>query len=305
MNEKKIRSEYAFFKKNKEVYFDNNSSSLKPKCVVEAVNYYNSYVSTNSGRGVYKLGYYATKKVDEARQKVANLINANEHEIVFTKNTTEALNLVVLSYVFENLKKDDEIVLSVIEHHSLYLPLLEISKKVGAKLVYVPLDSEHKLTLKNFKSKLTSKTKVVALTHISNVTGAKINAKEFIKCAKEVGAIVILDSAQAVPHTKIDVVDLNCDFLAFSGYKLGAPTGVGVLYGKYELLQQMKPLYFGGGMVLDATSEPVEYKVAPYKFEAGTLATGDIIGLGAAVDFLQKIGFNYILQKDKELISYL
>lgn len=305
MKDKQIRKEYAFLKKNKEIYFDNNASSLKPNCVVKAVNFYNAYVSTNTGRSVYKLEYYATKKVEETRQKVAQLINANAEEIVFTKNTTESLNLAVLSYAYKHIKKDDEILLSVLEHHSLYLPLLELSKKVCAKLVFVDLDENHKLTLENFKNKLTSKTKLVALTHISNVTGNMIDAKELISEAHKMGATVILDSAQAVPHKKVDVLDLDCDFLSFSGYKMGAPTGVGVLYAKQELLKKMEPIYFGGGMVLDALSEEVEYKYVPYKFEAGTLDVAAIIGLGVAIDYLQKTGYDYIEKKDNEFKNYM
>jgi cysteine desulfurase/selenocysteine lyase len=304
-NEKQIRKQYAFFKKNKEIYFDNNSSSLKPNCVREAVNYYNAYVSTNPGRGVYKLGHYVTQKIAEVRQKVAHLIGAQENEVVFTKNATEALNIVALSYAQKHLNKGDEVLVSLLDHHSLLLPLLEVANKVGAKLVYVPLDKNHKLTLKNFKSKLSKKTKLVALTYVSNVTGASIDAKQFVKSAHEVGASVILDAAQAVPHKKVDVKHLDCDFLAFSGYKMGAPTGVGVLYGKQNLLAQMEPVYYGGGMVLDSVVSPIEYKPAPDKFEGGTQSAGDIIGLGAAIDFLQTIGYDNIEQKEKELTAYL
>jgi len=306
MNHQKIRSEYAFFKKNSDViYFDNNSSSLKPNCVVESVNNYNSHISTSAGRGIYKLGFISSNLVYETRKKIAHLINANENEIVFTKNATDSLNLVVLSYVLNNLKAGDEIVLSLVEHHSLSLPLIEAAKKTQAKLVYAPLNEQHKLTPENLKKVLTKNTRIVALTHISNITGIKLEAKECIKLAHEVGAIVILDSAQAVPHIKVDVKELNCDFLAFSGYKMGAPTGVGVLYGKYNLLQSMKPVYFGGGMVNDTLGKEIEYKEAPYKFEYGTISVGDIIGLGSAVDFINEIGFNNIEEYENTLKNYL
>jgi cysteine desulfurase / selenocysteine lyase len=306
MKEKQIRSNYKFFKKHKKtVYFDNSASSLKPNFVVKAVNNYNAFVATNAGRAVYKLGHLATKQIEDTRLAVANLINAKQEEIVFTKNATESLNLAVFGYCLNNLKAGDEIVVSLLEHHSLYLPLLEASKITGAKLIFVNLDKDHKITIANFKKALTNKTKVVALTHISNATGAKLDVKPLIKLAKKVGATSILDSAQAVSHIKIDVKELDCDFLAFSGYKLGAPTGVGVLYGKYSLLQQTKPLMFGGGMVLDSTSEEVEYKKAPEKFEAGTQPVGQIIGLGKAISFLTEVGYDYIQKKDAELYNYL
>lgn len=306
MNKKNIRANYKFFKANKGVvYFDNNSSSLKPNCVIDTVNHYNAYVSTNASRGVYKLGYIATKAVEDARINVAKFINAEEREIVFTKNATEALNLIVYSYAFNNLKGGDEVVVSVLEHHSLLLPLFEACKKTGAKLTYVKLNKEHKITIQNFKDALSDKTKIVALTHISNVTGAQIPAKELIKLSHDVGAVVILDSAQAVPHILIDVKDLDCDFLAFSGYKLGAPTGVGALYGKYELLNAMPPFILGGGMVLDSCSKEVEYKEAPQKFEAGTQPVSAILGLNTAINFYRELGFDYIVSKDKKLYNYL
>jgi cysteine desulfurase/selenocysteine lyase len=307
MKDKLVRKNFKFFKVNKDtVYFDNNSSALKPKSVVDAVNYYNTHMSTNAGRGVYKLAYNVTKQIEDTRSLVADFLNASKKEIVFVKNTTEAFNLVLYSYLLNTLKKDDEIVISLLEHHSLYLPLAKAAKKTGAKLVYVPLNKQHKVTSQNLKKVISDKTKVVGLTYVSNITGAKIPVKQLIKLAKQKGAITLVDAAQAVPHFKVDVKDLNCDFLAFSGYKLGAPTGSAVLYGKYDLLKQMPPFMYGGGMVTDSTSEIIEYKDAPHKFEAGTQPISQIIGLKKAIEFLTlKIGYNYIQNKDAQLYSYL
>lgn len=305
MSKINFKREYDFLKKNHVIYFDNNSSSLKPNSVIREINKYNAFVSTNAGRSVYKLAHQATQMVEDTRKTVAQFLNCSEGEVVFTKNTTEALNLAILSYAKSILKKEDEIIISLLEHHSLLLPLKELANEVGAKLVYVPLTKEHKLTLENLNKTLTSKTKIVALTYVSNVTGAKINAKEMIKAAHKVGATVILDAAQALPHFKVDVKELDCDFLAFSGYKMGASTGIGVLFGKQELLNKMKPIYYGGGMVVNSTSEEVEYKDAPFKFEAGTQSTAEIISLKAAIEFIQKVTYKKIEQIEQELKNYL
>lgn len=305
MKDKNVRKHFNLLKNNKLIYFDNSASTLKPNSVVKAVNNYNSNLIANTGRGVYKLAYNVTQLVEQARGAIANLIGANENEIVFTKNTTESLNLVAQSYGLTNLKKDDEIIVSKIEHHSNYLPWLNVGKKTGAKIVNLPLSKENKITISNFKKVLTNKTKVVAITYVSNVLGYITPLKEIIKLAHSVGAVVVVDAAQAVSHFNINVKELNCDFLAFSGYKMYAPSGVGVLFGKNELLQKMSPTTFGGGMVLDVQNNICEFKETPYKFEAGTLPIGSIIGLHEATKFINDIGYNYISKKDNELTKYL
>lgn len=305
MKEKQVRKQFTLLRNSKLIYFDNSASTLKPKSVVEAVNNYNSNLVANTGRGVYKLAYGVTELVEKTRATIAQFINANENEVVFTKNTTESLNLVAQSYALNNVKKDDEIIVSALEHHSNFLPWLDVAKRTGAKIIHLPLNKENKITLANFKKVLSNKTKIVALTYVSNVLGYITPLKEITTLAHGVGAVVVVDGAQAISHFSIDVQELDCDFLAFSGYKMFGPSGVGVLYGKYDLLKNMPPVQFGGGMVLDVQNNICEYKEVPHKFEAGTPPIGSIIGLLAAAQFMNKVGYNYILEKDKELNAYL
>ncbi len=305
MNEKRIRNNFKLFKNKKLIYFDNSASTLKPKSVIKAELEYNQDYPVNSGRGVYRLAYKVTRLVEDTREKIAKFINAKQNEIIFTKNTTDSLNLVAWSYAKENLKPGDEIILSKLEHHSNLLPWLELAKITDAKIVYVPLTKQNKITVNNFKKVVSKKTKIVALTFVSNVLGYITPLKAITKIAHENKAIVVIDAAQAISHFAIDVKDLNCDFLAFSGYKMLGPNGVGILYGKETLLKKMKPIAFGGGMVLDISDDKIEYKEIPYRFEAGTLPISSIIGLSKAVDFINKIGYDYIVKKDAELNEYL
>lgn len=297
LNVEKLRSDFKLFKENPHLtYLDNAASTLKPTCVIDAIdNYYNN-LGVNVHRGVYKLSYLATDAYEEARQKIADFINAKFEEIVFTRGASSALNLVAMSYGLNNLKADDEVITTELEHHSNCMPWQFVCGKTKAKLKYVPLDEQGRITIEAFKSVLTPKTKVVAITYVSNVMGYITPIKEIINLAHSVGAIVIVDGAQAVPHMCIDVKDLDCDFLAFSGHKMCGPTGIGVLYGKYDLLQNMQPIEFGGDMADDVNLYSMTFKDAPYRFETGTPIIAGAIGLGKAVEYIKSIGLDEIAQ---------
>lgn len=269
------------------VYFDNAATSLKPNSVITAVTHYDHDLSANIHRGVYKEAYEATCLYEEAREKVATFINATPQEIVFTRGGTSALNLVALSYGMQNVHSGDEIIVSELEHHSSLLPWQNVAIKTGAKLVFVPLDSEGRITVDNFTSVLSNRTKVVALTYVSNVLGYITPITEIINLAHEKRVITVIDAAQAIQHMPIDVKALKCDFLAFSGHKMLGPTGIGILYGKSELLNAMEPLELGGDMNDNVNKFDAEWKDSPYKFEAGTMPIASVIGLGAAIDYWQ------------------
>lgn len=305
MEKENYKQHFEIFNKQELVYFDNSASTLKPKCVCDIVDFYNRFESVNSGRGMYKLAYNVTNKVEEARKKVAMFIGAESEEIIFNKNTTEGINTVALTYAFQNLKQGDKIVVSQIEHSSNYLPWVMLAKKIGAVVVYCPLDKNERITAFNFKKVLDEKVKFVALNFVSNTLGYLTPINEIIKLSHEVGAKVLVDASQAISHKKIDVKKLDCDFLTFSGYKMFAPMGVGVLFGKKELLEKTEPLFYGGGMVVDFEENNVAVRELPSKFEAGTLPISSILGLGEAVDFVNKIGQQNIEKKEKELLDYL
>ena len=297
INVNKLRLDFPVLRENpKLAYLDNAASSLKPDCVINKVNDYYARLGVNVHRGVYKLSYLATDAYEEARSKVANFINADFEEIVFTRGASSALNLVALSYGMNNLKPGDEVITSELEHHSSCMPWLNVCKATGATLKYVPLNEEGRITVEAFKSVLTDKTKVVALTYVSNVMGYITPIAEIIKLAHSVGAVVSVDAAQAVPHMEVDVKELDCDFLSFSGHKLCGPTGIGVLYGKKELLAIMPPVEFGGDMADDVNPYEMTYKDAPYRFETGTPIIASAIGLGKACEYIKSIGLKDIAE---------
>jgi len=275
--------------------------ALKPDCVIDAVNDYYSRLGCNVHRGVYKLSYEATDKYEEAREVIAKFINADFNDVVFTRGASASLNLVASSYGLNFLHEGDEIITSELEHHSSHMPWNNVAKLTGAKVKYIPLDKEGRITVDAFKSVLTDKTKVVAITYVSNVMGYITPVKEIIKLAHEVGAVVSLDGAQAVPHMKVDVKALDCDFLSFSGHKLCGPTGIGVLYGKKELLEKMPPIEFGGDMADTVRKDSMTFKAAPYKFETGTPIIAGAIGLAHACQYLDSIGLDEIAKHEYKL----
>ncbi len=299
-----IRNDFSIYKKDpKLIYLDSAASSLKAKSVVEKMDDYYHNSGVNVHRGTYGLTYEATKQYEGARETVSSFINSKVEEIVFTKGTTAALNLVANAYR-EVLKQGDEIITSELEHHSSLLPWMMTAKKTGAKLIYIPLTKEGRITVSNFKKVLSNKTRVVALTHVSNVLGYLTPIAEIVTLSHEKKAIVVLDAAQSAPHMKIDVKALDVDFLAFSGHKMFGPTGIGVLYGKKERLNQLDPFEYGGEMAEDVFFNDATWKEAPLRFEAGTPIIGGAIGLGEAIRYLGAIGHKEIHDHTKILHQY-
>jgi len=304
MNPTTIRKDFPVLDDETLVYLDTAASSLKPRQVLDAMDEYYQKYGVNVHRGVYNLSYVATTKYEDARTTVSNFINAAFNEVVFTRGASSALNLVASSYGLNNVKAGDEIIVSELEHHSQVLPWQNVSRITGAKLIYVPLDEDGRITVDNFRSVLSDRTKVVALNYVSNVMGYVAPIKDIIRLAHEVGAIVSVDAAQAAPHMAIDVKDLDCDFLAFSGHKMCGPTGIGVLYGKRHLLEAMPPIEFGGDMNDNVDKFDASWKEAPYKFETGTPPIAEAIGLGRAIDYLKGIGLDAIHEHEVELRDY-
>lgn len=302
MDAKKLRCDFPVLNDNPNLaYLDNAAMALKPKCVIDAIDNYYSKYGCNVHRGVYQLSYEATNLYEKSREVIAKFINAKFEEVVFTRGASQSLNLVASSYGLSNLKFGDEVITTELEHHSSNMPWFNVCKKTGATLKYIKLNKEGRITVDAFKEVLTKNTKVVAITYVSNVMGYITPIKEIIKLAHSVGAIVTLDGAQAVPHMKVDVKDLDCDFLSFSGHKLCGPTGIGVLYGKKELLDNMDPIEFGGDMADTVTTTSQTYKATPYKFEAGTPIIAGAIGLARACEYLESIGLDNIAAYEKEL----
>ncbi len=288
------------------IYFDNSATTLKPKILSEATADYYNYYSSNAHRGDYTLSLKASMEYEKTREKVARLINANFNEIVFTSGTTDSLNKIIFGYFKNYLKKDDEVLLTTSEHASNLLPWFELADEIGIKIKYIDLDNEHKVILENVKKAISDKTKVISLAHVTNVIGDVRPIKQIIKVAHENNILVLVDGAQSVPHMKIDVKDLDVDFLAFSAHKMCGPTGVGVLYGKSELLEETKPIIFGGGMNAEFENNGFrKYKEAPSKLEAGTPNVAGVIGFGYVIDYLEKIGFDNIYMQERKLKEYL
>lgn len=304
MDIKEIRKQFPIYNNIPNlVYLDSGATALKPKCVLDKMNEYYSSYGVNIHRGVYSLSYQATDEYDKARDIVAKFINSDFKEIVFTKNVSDALNKICLM-LENNLNESDEVITSELEHHSSVLPWMKACERRNATLKYIPLNHEGRITVDNFKKVLTSKTKIVALTLVSNVMGYLTPIKEIIDLAHEVGAVVIVDAAQAIQHFSIDVKQLNCDFLAFSGHKAMGPTGIGVLYGKKKLLKTLQPIDFGGDMNEEVDLFNVEIKDIPYRFETGTPPIAEAIGLGKALEFINELGLENIHKQEKELHKY-
>lgn len=287
------------------VYLDSAATSQKPRAVIDAVKHYYEYENSNVHRGVHTLGSRATDAYEGAREKVAKFINARRtQEIIFTRGTTTALNLVASSYARANCKEGDEIVLTQMEHHSNLIPWQQVAKETGATLKYIPLQPDGHIELSDVEQTITNKTKIVAIAYVSNVMGIVHPVKQIAEIAHRNGAVIVVDGAQSTPHMKIDVQDLDCDFYALSGHKMCGPTGIGALYGKKALLESMEPIEFGGEMINDVGLYDSNWKELPWKFEGGTPIIAGAVGLGAAIDFLEQIGMDEIAHHEGVLAAY-
>ena len=287
------------------VYLDSAATSQKPQQVIDAISNYYEHNNSNVHRGVHTLGNRATEGYEGARDKVRNFINAkSREEIIFTRGTTTALNIVAQSYGRANVNEGDEIVITHMEHHSNIIPWQQLAKERGAVLKYVDLEEDGTLSLEEVRKVVTERTKIVSIMHVSNVLGTMNPIKEITKIAHANGAVMVVDGAQAAPHMKVDVQHLDCDFYAFSGHKMGGPTGIGVLYGKKDLLNKMEPIEFGGEMIDFVGLQESTWKELPWKFEGGTPIIAGAIGLGAAIDFLEEIGLDKIERHEHDLAAY-
>ncbi|MGK7895960.1 MAG: SufS family cysteine desulfurase [Xenococcus sp. (in: cyanobacteria)] len=288
------------------IYFDSAASSQKPQQVLDALRNYYQQDNANVHRGAHSLSNRATDAYEGARDKIANFINANSREeIIYTRNASEAINLVAYSWGLANLKKDDEIILSVMEHHSNIVPWQIVAQRTGAVIKYIQLNEQESLDLENYKSLLSDKTKLVAVVHVSNTLGVINPVEDIVKLAHQYDAKVLIDACQSVPHMPIDVQQIDCDWLVASGHKMCAPTGIGFLYGKKAILEAMPPFLGGGEMIDEVYFDHSTYGKLPHKFEAGTPAIGEAIALGAAINYLTNIGMDNIHSYEAELTAYL
>lgn len=282
------------------IYLDNAATSQKPSIVIQAMNDFYEKDNANVHRGLHELSLRSSFAYENAHEIVGNFINAEQEEIIFTKGTTESLNLLAYTLT-KSLKKGDEIILTEMEHHSNIVPWTQLAKEKGVKIKVVPIKN-YKLDLKQFKPN--KKTKIVSLTHISNVLGTINPIKKIIKLSHKYKALVIIDAAQSISHLKIDVKDLDCDFLAFSGHKMFGPTGIGVLYGKKQLLEKLPPFQFGGGMIKEVSFTKTTFNDIPWKFEAGTPNIAEAVGLVKAIEYINEIGIENIQAHNQELTTY-
>ncbi len=288
------------------VWLDNASTSQKPRQVLEAMRVVYEEHNANIHRGVYEFSERTTASFEEARAKVATLINAPEaREVIFVRNTTEGLNLITYAWGRDNVKRGDRIVTTVLEHHSSFVPWQQLAKEVGAELVVIDIDDEGRLRLDRMRAELERGAKVLAITHTSNGLGVVNPVKEIVGWAKRGGATVIVDAAQSAPHTRVDIQDIGCDFLALSGHKMLGPTGSGAVWGRAELLERMRPFLYGGDMISRVSIERSEWNELPWKFEAGTSAYVEAVGLGAAVDYLNAVGVEAIHAHELALVEHV
>ena len=300
-----IKEDFPILNEKNITYLDSGATTQKPQQVIKEVeNFYEKY-NANPHRGAYGLSVQATEIYENTRTKIAEFINAkHREEIIFSKNATESLNLIAYSYGMDNLKKDDEIVISIMEHHSNLVPWQKVAQKTESKLKYMYINEKFEISDEEIESKITDKTKVVGITHVSNVLGTINNIEKIINYAHKKGAIVVVDASQSIPHMEIDVQKLNCDFLVFSGHKMLAPLGIGILYGKKEILNKMSPFLMGGDMIEYVYEQETTFAPLPNKFEAGTQNVEGVIGLGAAIDYIKKIGYDKIHEIEEEVVSY-
>ena len=305
-NPENVRQDFVLLQNTDRVYFDNAATSQKPKCVIDAVQEFYEKYNANVLRGLYPLSVEATERYENARKTVQRFIHAAcPEEIIFTRNATESMNLVAYSYGMANLKAGDEILVSILEHHSNILPWQMVSRATGAKLVFLECEPDGTIPKEKMDEAFSEHTKLVAVTQVSNVLGCVNDIPELVKRARACGAVILMDAAQSAPHMPIDVQKLDVDFVAFSGHKMLAPMGIGVLYGKQELLEKMPPFLTGGEMIETVFRYDAVYAELPHKFEAGTVNAGGAVGLAAAIDYLESYGMDTLHAVEQELTAYL
>lgn len=305
-NPEKVRQDFVLLQNTDRVYFDNAATSQKPKCVIDAVQEFYEKYNANVLRGLYPLSVEATERYENARKTVQRFIHAAcPEEIIFTRNATESMNLVAYSYGMANLKAGDEILVSILEHHSNILPWQMVSRVTGAKLVFLECEPDGTIPKEKMDEAFSEHTRLVAVTQVSNVLGCVNDIPELVKRARACGAVILMDAAQGAPHMPIDVQKLDVDFVAFSGHKMLAPMGIGVLYGKQELLEKMPPFLTGGEMIETVSRYDAVYAELPHKFEAGTVNAGGAVGLAAAIDYLESYGMDTLHAVEQELTAYL
>lgn len=305
-NPENVRQDFVLLQNTDRVYFDNAATSQKPKCVIDAVQEFYEKYNANVLRGLYPLSVEATERYENARKAVQRFIHAAcPEEIIFTRNATESMNLVAYSYGMANLKAGDEILVSILEHHSNILPWQMVSRATGAKLVFLECEPDGTIPKEKMDEAFSEHTKLVAVTQVSNVLGCVNDIPELVKRARACGAVILMDAAQSAPHMPIDVQKLDVDFVAFSGHKMLAPMGIGVLYGKQELLEKMPPFLTGGEMIETVSRYDAVYAELPHKFEAGTVNAGGAVGLAAAIDYLESYGMDTLHAVEQELTAYL
>lgn len=305
-NPENVRQDFVLLQNTDRVYFDNAATSQKPKCVIDAVQEFYEKYNANVLRGLYPLSVEATERYENARKTVQRFIHAAcPEEIIFTRNATESMNLVAYSYGMANLKAGDEILVSILEHHSNILPWQMVSRVTGAKLVFLECEPDGTIPKEKMDEAFSEHTRLVAVTQVSNVLGCVNDIPELVKRARACGAVILMDAAQSAPHMPIDVQKLDVDFVAFSGHKMLAPMGIGVLYGKQELLEKMPPFLTGGEMIETVSRYDAVYAELPHKFEAGTVNAGGAVGLAAAIDYLESYGMDTLHAVEQELTAYL
>ncbi len=299
--EKRIREEFPLINSTTLAYLDNSATVQKPKCVLDAVSRYYENDNANPMRGLYDLSLRATEDYEKARSAAARFIGAAPEEIIFTRNASESLNLVAYSYGMNFIKEGDEIIVSVAEHHSNFLPWQQVAKVTGAKVIWYDCEEDGRFDLDTLLGLLSDKTKLLAITQVSNVLGRVNDVKTMAKMVHEKGGVIVVDGSQSVPHMAVNIKDLDADFFAFSGHKMYAPMGIGVLYGKKALLDKMPPFLYGGEMIESVTKERTTFAEVPHKFEAGTVNAGGAAGLLAAIEFIEKYGFDFITKREDML----
>jgi len=304
-----IKSQFPIFSKKINgknlVYLDSSNTSQKPSNVINALDYFYKNEFSNIGRSIHSLSVNATNKFEETRMSVKNFINADsKDEIIFTKNATESINLVATTFGHQNIKKGDEILITELEHHSNYVPWHYLRENNGAVIKFAPINDDGDIIIEKLKELITSRTKIIAVTHLSNVTGTIVPIKEIVEIAKKKNIPVLVDGCQSAPHIKIDVKDLDCDFYAISCHKVYGPTGVGILYAKKKWLEKLPPYIGGGGMINEVTKDKVTYASSPEKYEAGTMPTAEVVAFNESIKFMNSVGIENIVKHEQELTNY-